>query len=79
MPAQPKAMPSQPKAKPHHAPAEASSSSHEAPSVPELDQVLEMEAEDIPADIDDNDEVYHLGMLGGDGELIDESSPVMED
>eukprot|EP00971_Amphidinium_carterae_P204551 4059384-Amphidinium_carterae.1 len=66
MPAQPKAMPAQPKAMPHPSPAEASTSSHEAPPAPEVDQVLEMAAEDIPADIDADDEVYHLGMLGGD-------------
>eukprot|EP00971_Amphidinium_carterae_P098534 1948549-Amphidinium_carterae.1 len=51
-----KAMPAQPKAMPRPQATEVSSSSHEAPSLPEVDQVLEMETEDIPADVDADDE-----------------------
>eukprot|EP00971_Amphidinium_carterae_P006447 127221-Amphidinium_carterae.1 len=53
--------------------------SHEAPGEPDVDQVLEMESEDNQADAGIDDEVYHLGMLGGDGELGDEFPTGMGD
>eukprot|EP00971_Amphidinium_carterae_P186186 3695842-Amphidinium_carterae.1 len=53
--------------------------SHEVPGEPDVDQVLEMESEDNQANDGDDEEVYHLGMLGGDGELVDEVPTGMGD
>eukprot|EP00971_Amphidinium_carterae_P186639 3704874-Amphidinium_carterae.1 len=71
MPAQPKAMPRQS--------ASGAASAHEERDEPDVDQVLEMEAEEDQGNDGDNEEVYHLGMLGGDGELGDEFPTVTGD
>eukprot|EP00971_Amphidinium_carterae_P169383 3355973-Amphidinium_carterae.1 len=71
MPAQPKAMPRQS--------ASGAASAREEREEPDVDQVLEMEVEEDQHNDGDNEEVYHLGMLGGDGELSDESPTVLGD
>eukprot|EP00971_Amphidinium_carterae_P281861 5595205-Amphidinium_carterae.1 len=58
MPAIAKPMPRQP--------ASEAASSHEEPDAPDVDQVLEMETDDNQGDDGNNEDVYHLGMLGGD-------------
>eukprot|EP00971_Amphidinium_carterae_P150748 2988763-Amphidinium_carterae.1 len=60
-------------------PASAAASSPKAPEVPDVDQVLEMETEDNQEVNGIEEDVYHLGMLGGDETWIGECSAAMGD